>query len=177
MKIFDEIANAILDTRKEILGSENVDEERESFVVKLMPCSFPTHWGFEIINTFSIILKGLLSTKDAAGLVNIIQTDSPGGGNVFDHNFFLFSIPKRLWMSTLGNPAIGVFSFVGASTSGYPGSGPQIHAEINKIIKESSDEVAFRRVRLTSAEHEELQNAFRKHGPILVSVYPMNEIE
>ena len=173
MTIFEEVAKDFIDSRREMLGSEKVDKEHESFVLKFIPCSSSEAWGFDIINTFAIVLKGLLSTKDEAGLVNILQTDSPGGGDkVFDHNFFLFSIPKLLWMSTLGNQAISVFSFAGASTSGYSGSGPEVHAEINRVIEENADEVALRRVKITGVEHKELQEMFKRYGPILISMYP-----
>jgi hypothetical protein len=43
--IFEEIAKDIIDTSKEVLGNENVDEQHESFRLKPIPCSFPSTWG------------------------------------------------------------------------------------------------------------------------------------
>ncbi len=135
MTLFEEIAKDIINSRREILGSENVDLEHESFGISLIPCTFPSSWGFEIINVFSIILKGLLTTKDKGGLVSILQTDCPiGGENEFSHNFFISSIPDITWRSSFGTPVINVFTFVHGSTSGYPGSGPQVHEEIYKLM-------------------------------------------
>lgn len=173
MSIFEEIAQDVINSRKEIIGSKNVDEEHESFGLKLLPCSFPSMWGFEIINSFSTVLKGLISTKDESCLVNILQTDSPlGGENEFRHNFFLSTIPKKTWKPALSIPTVNIFSFIDATTSGYPGSGPQVHEEVHGVISQNTDEIALRRLKITSKEHKALQKMVEDYGPILTLVYP-----
>ncbi len=172
MKIFEEIAKDIIDTRKEILGKEHVDEEHGEFGLKLIPCSFPSTWGFEIINTFSIVLAGLISTRNEESIVNVLRTDWHDGPKESDHNFFLSCIPKVLWSSSLGIPVVNVFSFINASSSGYHGSGPQVHEAINRLIKRYEDELAFRIIEISAATHEGIEKSFKKYGPILEVGYP-----
>ena len=44
--------------------------------------------------------------------------------------------------------------FTYSSTSGYSGSGPQVHDEIYELIKDNEDEIAIGRFLITSREHE-----------------------
>ena len=49
---------------------------------------------------------------------------------------------------------INAFTLVRGSTSGYSGSGPQVHDEIYELIKDNEDEIAIGRFLITSREHE-----------------------
>jgi hypothetical protein len=172
MTLFEEIAKGIIESRMEILGTKREDEGNHGFGLNLIPCSFPGTWGFDIVNTFSTVLSGLISTREEESFVNVLRTDLHTGPKEAEHNFFLSSIPKVLWMSSIGIPVVNVFSFIGASTSGYHGSGPQVHQLINDIIKKYEDEVAFKILPISLTEHENIRESFRKNGPILQVNYP-----
>lgn len=176
MGIYEEIAKDILDTKREIVGSENVVEEYESFGMNLIPLSSPETFGFHVVKTFSVVLKGLLLTKDVLSYVNVLKTTSSENGQDFSHNFFLYSISSRYGRSIQENSKISIYSFIKAGTSGYAGAGSEVNDEIHKIIRENEDELAFREIKITLREDRSLQESFREKGPILIAGYP-NDME
>jgi hypothetical protein len=148
------------------LEPEDTDTE---FAVELAPITGRHTSPFAVQNAFAQVLKGALAFNDTGGSeVDIYEVLSlqvntlEDGGKTWRHSFLITPLPSKLYRGGLSIPPYQSYAFVGASTSGYEGTGPDLHRFLHRLLADSSPAVKLVEV---DVDVDPLPALFSKYGP------------
>lgn len=149
-------------------------EEAPEFSLILSPVVGPETNVFAVPDAFTQVLRGAIAWgepsdgKVRAHKVHVLQVNV-SDGKTSRHSFVVTALPSEVFKGTFSVESYHSFVFAEATTSGYAGSGPQVHQLIHDEIKRAGSQVELGEIDL---KMDPLADMFAEYGPVLWARWP-----